>query len=60
MPVTAEGGCVCAVIRYRVTGHPGNSTVCHCRTCGRAAGSPVVAWLTFPSAKGWVPPESAR
>ena len=22
--------------------------ICHCKTCQRAAGSPVVAWVTFP------------
>jgi hypothetical protein len=43
----AEGGCLCGAIRYRVTGRPTNTMVCHCQTCRRAAGSPVVAWLTF-------------
>ena len=42
-----EGGCLCRAIRYRVTGKPTNTMVCHCQTCRRAAGSPVVAWLTF-------------
>jgi hypothetical protein len=42
-----EGGCVCGAIRYRATGQPTNSMVCHCRTCRRVAGAPVVAWLTF-------------
>src|SRR4051794_35805179 len=44
----AEGGCICGAIRYRVSGTPTNSMVCHCRTCRRVAASPVVAWLTFP------------
>jgi hypothetical protein len=25
--------------------------ICHCRTCRRAAASPVVAWVTFPIAQ---------
>lgn len=45
-----EGGCLCGAIRYRVTGRPTNTMVCHCQTCRRAAGSPVVAWLTFAKA----------
>jgi hypothetical protein len=44
---SVEGGCFCGAIRYRVTGAPGNSMVCHCRTCRRVATAPVVAWLTF-------------
>ena len=42
-----EGGCLCGAIRYCVSGKPMNTMVCHCQTCRRAAGSPVVAWLTF-------------
>ena len=44
---TVAGGCLCGAVRYRVTGTPTNTMICHCRTCRRAAGSPVVAWLTF-------------
>ena len=47
----AEGGCACGAIRYRVSGRPSNTMICHCRTCRRVAGSPVVAWLTFPIAQ---------
>jgi len=45
---TVEGGCCCGSIRYRVNGEPTNSMICHCRTCRKAAGAPVVAWVTFP------------
>ena len=42
-----EGGCLCGSIRYRAYGPPSNATFCHCPTCRKAAGSPVVAWVTF-------------
>lgn len=44
-----QGGCLCGAVRYRVSGKPKNTMVCHCQTCRRAAGAPVVAWLTFAS-----------
>src|SRR5687768_6547845 len=47
----SDGGCLCGKIRYRITGKPTNSMVCHCQTCRRTAGSPVVAWVTFPKAR---------
>jgi|SRR5689334_10005745 len=48
MPMSAaEGGCFCGAIRYRVNGTPANSMVCHCQSCRRVAGAPVLAWLTF-------------
>ena len=43
-----EGGCLCGGIRYAAHGAPTVSMICHCNSCCRAAGSPVVAWLTFP------------
>ena len=46
-----EGGCVCGAVRYSVAGKPTNSMICHCRTCRRVAAAPVVAWVTFPTAR---------
>jgi hypothetical protein len=46
--VVTEGGCLCGAVRYRAHGQPTNSMICHCQTCRKAAGAPVVAWLTFP------------
>ena len=42
-----EGGCFCGEVRYRASNPPPHSMVCHCETCRRVAGSPVVAWVTF-------------
>jgi hypothetical protein len=42
----SEGGCLCGAIRYRISGSPTSSVVCHCTSCRRASGAPMVAWLT--------------
>jgi hypothetical protein len=49
--MVTEGGCICGAIRYSVSGQPTNSMVCHCQTCRRVAASPVVAWVSFPTAQ---------
>jgi hypothetical protein len=41
-----EGGCLCGAVRYRLGGAPSSSANCHCRSCRRASGAPVVAWIT--------------
>jgi hypothetical protein len=46
---TSEGGCLCGAVRYLAGGQPSNATLCHCRSCRRAAGAPAVAWVTFPA-----------
>lgn len=48
---SADGGCLCAAIRYRFTGSPRFSVVCHCRSCRRASAAPTVAWLTVARAQ---------
>ena len=48
---SADGGCICGEVRYRVHGRPTNTMVCHCRSCRRVAAAPVVAWVTFPAAQ---------
>jgi hypothetical protein len=47
----AEGGCLCGKIRYRVEGEVEESAYCHCRTCQRQSGAPVVAWFSVPPAQ---------
>jgi hypothetical protein len=48
MSDTLTGGCLCGNVRYRLTGSPNNVTYCHCETCRRAAGSPVMVWAEYP------------
>jgi len=43
-----EGGCLCGAVRYRARGEASSPTLCHCATCRRASGAPVVAWISFP------------
>ena len=40
---TLTGGCQCGAVRFRVTGHPGTSSVCHCRMCQKASSAPFLA-----------------
>lgn len=42
-----EGGCHCGAIRYALSAPPQQSMICHCKTCRRVSGAPVVAWLTL-------------
>ena len=45
---TADGGCLCGAVRYRVTGAPCATSLCHCNSCRRASGAPSLAWAIFP------------
>ena len=45
--INAEGGCLCGAVRYRVSGVIEESGYCHCRTCQRQSGAPVVAWFAL-------------
>ena len=47
MSGSAEGGCLCGAVRYRVTGRLVTTTLCHCRSCRRASGGTNVAWAVF-------------
>jgi hypothetical protein len=42
-----EGGCQCGAIRYRATGEPVLSALCHCTMCRRANAAPAVAWAMY-------------
>ena len=43
-----EGGCLCGEVRFRITSPSIDTNYCHCRTCQRFSGAPVVAASTFP------------
>lgn len=43
-----DGGCLCGSFRYRVTGPPLDTGLCHCAMCRRATGGLAMAWATWP------------
>lgn len=42
------GGCACGAVRYSGPGPATHATICHCDSCRRASGAPLVAWITVP------------
>ena len=40
------GGCACGAVRYRLAAAPFDAGYCHCETCRRSTGAPVVAFAT--------------
>jgi len=42
-----EGGCQCGSVRYRITGSPVLTALCHCTMCRRASAAPTVAWAMY-------------
>ncbi|WP_447728968.1 GFA family protein [Sphingomonas koreensis] len=43
-----EGGCRCGAVRYRATGMPHATSLCHCTDCRKLCGGPSLAWVIFP------------
>ena len=41
------GGCLCGEVRYEVSGAARSLCYCHCASCRRAAGAPMIPWGTF-------------
>lgn len=41
------GGCLCGAVRYEADGPPVGVGNCHCRTCRRHTGAPMVAFVMF-------------
>lgn len=42
-----HGGCQCGRVRYSLAAAPRSACICHCRSCQRAAGAPMVPWGSF-------------
>lgn len=40
-----KGGCLCGAVRYRIDAAPLWTAYCHCRSCRRATGAPVAAFV---------------
>lgn len=47
MSASIEGGCLCRAVRFRATGAPVATSLCHCTTCRLATGAPSVGWVVF-------------
>ena len=45
------GGCHCGAVRYEARGAPLYVPYCHCRSCRRSTGAPVVAFVMFRAAQ---------
>jgi hypothetical protein len=45
------GGCLCGAVRYEARGVPRYLCFCHCASCRRAFGAPLVPWATFARAE---------
>jgi hypothetical protein len=44
-----RGGCMCGEVRYRFSRTASEPAMCHCESCRRSAGAPVVTWVTVPA-----------
>ena len=41
------GGCMCGAVRYEAVGEPLSVTHCHCQSCRRHTGAPMVTLVSF-------------
>lgn len=42
------GHCLCGAVTFEVADDAINASFCHCPSCRRSAGAPMVAWAMFP------------
>ena len=47
----ATGGCLCGEVRYELVGSSEWTGYCHCESCRKHTGAPVVAYVSFPAAQ---------
>jgi hypothetical protein len=47
-PGIRNGGCCCGAVRFEISAEPVLVEICHCRTCRRASGAPVMALAGIP------------
>ncbi len=53
------GGCQCGAVRYRAEGPRDRSSVCYCRMCQKAGGTPFMAFVRFRAAQvAWSGPRA--
>lgn len=53
-----QGGCLCGSIRYRASGEPARSQICHCRYCQTRTGSAFAIVVAFREEQiAWSGPE---
>jgi hypothetical protein len=50
-PNSVTGGCHCGAVRYEAQGTPVYVPYCHCITCRKTTGAPVVAFVRFEAAQ---------
>ena len=46
-PDKATGGCMCGAVRYKATGAPTSIIHCHCTSCRKHSGAPVVTLVGY-------------
>ena len=59
--MTWTGGCLCGAVRYRAEADPLRAVICHCATCRRVSGAPMLSFVHFPTgAFTWLAGEPTR
>ena len=47
--MTWTGGCLCGAVRYQAEADPMRAVICHCVTCRRVSGAPMMCFVHFPA-----------
>jgi hypothetical protein len=45
--MSITGGCMCGAVKYEAKGPSVLVELCHCRSCRRTVGAPLMAWAAF-------------